>query len=101
MPAGPFGAARVVADSGAEPSRAERGAHVQIPAGLTLELPEAADADGAAGGATENQDVGAGIGGEHLAHYFRVRVPDSKFLSTLKMRRSLKPATKHATANAS
>ena len=101
MPAVAHGAARVVPTRARSPPGPKPLPTYRVVAGLKRELAEASDADGAAGGATENQDVGAGIGGEHLAHYFRVRVPDSKFLSTLKMRRSLKPATKHATANAS
>jgi hypothetical protein len=58
----------VVPDSGAEPSGAERGAHVQVVALLKQELAEAADADGAADGAPEHEDVRAGLGGEAWNH---------------------------------
>jgi hypothetical protein len=59
------GAARMVAETGAEPSGTERGADVQVESRLKLEPAEAADADRAASGAPEHEDVRAGVGGEH------------------------------------
>jgi hypothetical protein len=56
---------RVVADAGTEPSGAERAADVQGVAGTEAQVAEAADADGAARGTSEYENVGAGYGGDH------------------------------------
>jgi hypothetical protein len=64
MPAQPRCAQGMVADAGAEPSRAD----AELPARLEPELVEASDPNGAPRGATENQEVGAGVGGERRKH---------------------------------
>ena len=52
-------------DASTEPSGAERATDIWVVAGTEVELAEAADADSAANGASECENVGAGRGGGH------------------------------------